>query len=330
MWKGLAYSIRVLRRSRVVTIVAVLSLALGIGVNTAIFSLLNQVVLRSLPVRDPESLVVVHREYSPDGTSSSDNHESVFSYPMYRDLRDHDPAFAGVIARMGSMVRLASGGATESARAELISGNFFTVLGVGAAAGRVLAAEDDAAPGAHPVAVLSHRYWSAHFASSPAVVNQSVTLNGHPFVIVGVADARFNSLTQGESPDIFVPIAMQRAIIPAFDALDNRSIRWLNIFARLKPGEGLRQAQAATDVAYHSMIAAEAAQAGRFGSNRTRNEFLNHRTELRPAAQGISSLRDRWSKPLEVLSIMVGLVLLIACANVAGLLLARAAGRAQP
>src|SRR5262252_4788431 len=158
MWKDLAYSVRALSRSPVLTSIAVLSLALGIGVNTAIFSLLDQVVLRSLPVRDPESLLLLHREFSPNGTSSSDNNESVFSYPMYRDLRDHDPAFAGVIARMGAPVRFTTGGGTESARAEVVSGNFFGVLGVGAAAGRVLTPEDDAAPGAHPVAVLSHQY----------------------------------------------------------------------------------------------------------------------------------------------------------------------------
>src|SRR5262245_4055018 len=158
MGKDLAYSFRTLRRSPVFSLVAVVSLALGIGANTAIFSLLNQVVLRSLPVRDPESLVLLHREFNPNGQSSSDNSESVFSYPMYRDLRERDPAFAGVVARMSGAVRVVYGGATSGSSAELVTGNFFSVLGIGAARGRVLTPSDDVTPGAHPVAVLSHSY----------------------------------------------------------------------------------------------------------------------------------------------------------------------------
>jgi len=156
MWRDVLFSLRTLRRNPLFAAVAVLSLALGIGANTAIFSLLDQVTLRSLPVNDPTRLVVLHRDFQPNGTSTSDNSESVFSYPMYRDLRDRDPAFRGVIARMGAGVTLARQGAAEQASAEMVTGNFFQVLGVGAAIGRVLTPQDDTAPGANPVVVLSH------------------------------------------------------------------------------------------------------------------------------------------------------------------------------
>jgi predicted permease len=327
MWKDLALAFRALRRSPLFTAAAVVSLALGIGANTAIFSLLDQVVLRSLPVRDPQSLVLLHTRYNAPGSSSSDNNESVFSYPMYRDLRDRDPAFSALVARMSGGVRLAYQGATESASAEMVSGNFFQALGVGAAMGRVIAPQDDGPPGAHPVIVLSHSYWSSHFGNRPAILNQTFAVNGHPMVAIGVAEARFHGIMPGDTPDFFVPIAMQREILPTLDALADRRMRWLNLLARLKPGIGIRQAQAATDVTYRAILQTELPAMGRMSSDRDRDEFLNHPAELRPAAQGVGDLRERWQKPLVALMTLVALVLLIACFNVASLMLARAAGR---
>jgi predicted permease len=327
MWKDFVYSLRSLRRSPLFTAAAIASLALGIGANTAIFSLLDQVVLRSLPVRDPESLVVLHTDYAAPGNASSDNNESVFSYPLYRDLRSADAAFSGMVARSAARVRLAWNGNTEATVAELVSGNYFRTLGTGAAVGRTLVPADEGAPDANPVAVLSHAYWSSHFGSNPAIVNQTVTMNGHPFVVVGVAEASFNGLLQGNSPDVYVPLTMEKSLIPNYDVLADRRMRWLNLFGRLKPGETLPRAQAATDVAYHAIIAGELAGLGKMRDERNRQRFLNHRATLRPAAQGIAELRDKWEKPLRVLTAMVGLVLLIACANVAGLMVARAAGR---
>ena len=327
MRKDLSYSFRTLRRSPTFTIVAVLSLALGIGANTAIFSLLNQVVLRSLAVREPERLVLLHTDYSAEGTSSSDNFETVFSNPMYRDLRDRDAAFDGVVARMSSRVALGYQGATDSAVAEMVSGNFFSVLGVGTAAGRALSAGDDGAAGVHPVVVLGHAFWSSRFANNPAIVNQTVTINGHPMTVIGVAAAGFNGVMPGSTPDVYVPISMKRAVTPTWDGLEDRQVRWLNIFARLKPGLSIPQAQAATDVAYRAILETEVAGLGRGASDRDRSEFLNHRVQLRPASQGISGLRRHYEAPLEVLMAMVGLVLAIACANVASLMLARASGR---
>ena len=327
MLKDLTYSLRTLRRSPLFTAAAVLSLALGIGANTAIFSLLNQVVLQSLPVADPERLVLLHTDYSAPGSSSSDNSESVFSYPMYRDLRNRDPAFAAVIARMGAPATLAWQASADSVRVELVSGNFFAGLGVPAAIGRTLTPDDDGAPGAHPVAVLSHAYWSSRFAKDRDILSRSVTINGHPMVVVGVAGARFNGIVPGNQADVYVPIAMQRQMIPTMNALEDRRSRWLNLFARLKPGVDIRRAQAATNVVYRAILESELPQMGRMRSERDRDEFLNHRAQLRPAAQGISQLRERFEKPLVALMTLVALVLLIACANVASLLLARATGR---
>jgi predicted permease len=325
--QDLRYGFRALRKNPGFTAVAVLSLALGIGANTAIFSLLDQVALRSLPVRDPESLVVLHTNYNAPGSSTTDGNESVFSYPMYRDLRDRDPAFSGVVARMSAGVTLALHGNAEQGTAEMVSGNFFRELGVGAAIGRVLTPEDDGAPGANPVAVLSHGYWSSHWAASPAILNQIVVLNGHPIVVVGVAEERFHGLRSGQEPDLYVPIALQKTVQPAWDALEDRRFRWLTVFARLKPGFTVRQAQAATDVAYRDILQAELARYGKMRTDKDRDEFLNHRAQLRPAAQGINALGEKFGKPLDVLMAMVGLVLLIACANVANLMLARGAGR---
>jgi len=326
MWKDLVFSLRTLRRNPLFTTVAVLSLALGIGANTAIFSLLDQVTLRSLPVNDPQRLVVLHKTYQAPGSSTSDSNESVFSYPMYRDLRDRDPAFSGVIARMGAGVTLVRQGSAEQASAEMVSGNFFHVLGVGASLGRVFTSQDDTAPGANPEVILSDAYWRNKCAANPAILNQTITLNGLPMTVVGVAEARFHGVHPGDTPDLYVPLSMQKVVRPTWDALEDRKFRWLTVFARLKPGMAQSQAQAATNVTYHAILEEELQKAP-MRDPKDRAEFLNHKAYLKPAAQGINGLGEQFGKPLQVLMAMVGLVLLIASANVANLMLARAAGR---
>ena len=326
MWKDLVFSLRTLRRNPLFSTIAVLSLALGIGANTAIFSLLDQVTLRSLPVSDPQRLVVLHTASNLPGSSTSDSNESVFSYPMYRDLRDRGQGFSGVIARMGAGVTLARQGSAERASTEMVSGNFFQVLGVGALMGRVFTPQDDGAPGANPVIVLGHAYWANKLAANPAILNQTVTLNGLPMTVIGIAEQRFHGVRPGDTPDLYVPLSMLKTVHPTWDGMDDRKFRWLNIFARLKPGLTVPQAQAATDVTYHAIMEQELAQAN-VHDPKGRDEFLNHRAQLKPAAQGINSLSEQFGKPLQVLMAMVGLVLLIACANVANLMLARAAGR---
>ena len=318
---------RTLWRSPMFAAIAVASLALGIGANTAIFSLLDQVLLRSLPVRDPQRLVLLHTNYNAPGSSSSDNFESVFSYPLYKDLRDRDPAFQGLAARMSGRATIVYRGNAEPATAETVSGNFFQVLGVGAALGRVFTSEDDGAAGAHPVVVLAWPFWSARLGANPAILNQTISLNGQPMVVIGVASPGFRGIMPGSAPDLYVPLAMKRSITPTFDGLEDRKDRWLNLIGRLKPGYTLPRAQAATDAVYRAILESELPAMGFTGSGRDRDEFLKHRAQLKPAAQGIDTLRREWQTPLVALMAMVGLVLLIACANLAGLMLARASGR---
>ena len=172
-----------------------------------------------------------------------------------------------------------------------------------------------------------HAYWSERFGGDPAILNRTIAINGQPFVVVGVANANFNGLVQGDSPAVFVPIAMQHAIAPAMTPMEDPTFSWLTFFARLKPGESLAHAQAATDVVFHALLQAELNQRPGALDPKDREAILKNRLELRPAARGIAELREKWEKPLTVLMVMVALVLLIACANVAGLLVARATGR---
>ncbi len=326
MGHDLRFALRTLARSPLFTAVAVLSLALGIGANTSIFSLLDQVLYRSLPVRDPKALTVFHVDDHSSGSSSSDDNQSVFSYPMYQDLRDRSAVFSGVVARAGVPVSVSWNGQTERARAEVVSGNLFEVLGVSAAIGRAFTPEDDGAPGAHPVVMLSHDYWVRRFAGEPGVLNVKVAINGHPMIVIGIAPPGFRGVLSGENPDVFVPIAMKREVTPTWDGLTDRRTRWLNILARLKPGVSPEQAQAAIRTVYRPILEDQVKQYHE-RSKRAEQLILGQKLELQPAAQGINQLRQEWEKPLVALMALVGLVLLIACANVANLLLARAASR---
>jgi putative ABC transport system permease protein len=323
----LRYTIRALLKSPSFTLVAILSLALGIGANTAIFTLLDQVLLRSLPVQAPEQLTTLHFTGGDEGSlRSRDDGGLYFSYPMYRDLRDRNTVFAGTLATLHCEIAANWHGQTERAIGELVSGNYFDLLGVRPALGRMFQQSDDVRPEANPVAVLSYGYWQRHFGGNPTVLNQTIRLNDHPFTVVGVAAPGFRSVVVGDAPDIFAPMQMKAQITPGWNDLNDRRSRWLNIVARLKPGVSAKQAEAAMNPLWYSLREMELQQMDN-PPQRLRIAFLKTHLSLLDGAKGLSPIRNEFSKPLAALMAMVGLVLLIACANVANLLLARGASR---
>jgi predicted permease len=327
MWTDFRIAVRALGRAPLFAAVAILSLALGIGANTAIFSLLDQVLLRSLHVADPARLVVFQISDSFPGHSHSDSNESVFSYPLYKDLRDRSQAFDGVIARASAPVSVSDGGASERARAELVSGNLFQTLGVTPALGRALLPSDDAQPGASPVVMLTHGYWTRRFAADPGIVGRRLLVNGHPMVVVGIAPATFRGLIVGNAPDLFVPISMKREITPTWFALDDRGTSWLTVFGRLKKGVSIEAADARTRVVFAGLLDDLLVEMKRPRESRLGQMLAGMRFDLLPAAQGVNELKAEFESALMALMAMAGLVLLIASANVAGLVIARAASR---
>jgi predicted permease len=317
------YALRTLLKAPAFTIVVVLTLALGIGANTAIFSLTDQVLLRMLPVKSPEQLVVLD---GPGAFRGRTFNNGTLSYPMYRDVRDQNTVFDGVIARFPAPLTLLAGGQSERVNGELVTGNFFDVLGVRAQIGRTFTPEDDRTPGGHPVAVLSHNYWMRRFAGDPGVLNRNISLNGLSMTIVGVTPPGFFGIVVGENPDVMVPVTMKAQMTPTWDDLQSRTSRWLTIMARLKPGVSPAQAEAAMNVVYRQINELELKQLSNV-SQQFHDRFLSKHLFLRPGQRGRSDLRQQFTTPILVLMGMVGLVLLIACANVANLLLARGAAR---
>jgi len=317
------YAFRTLFKAPAFTIVVVLTLALGIGANTAIFSLMDQVLLRMLPVKSPEQLVVLD---GPGAFRGRTFNNGTFSYPMYRDFRDQNTVFDGVVARFPAPLTLLAGGQSERVNGELVSGNYFDVLGVRAHIGRTFTPDDDRTPGGHPVAMLSHNFWMRRFAGDPGVLNRNISLNGLPMTIVGVTAPGFFGIAIGENPDVMVPVTMKAQMTPTWDDLQSRTSRWLTIVARLKPGVQLSQAEAAMNVLYRQINELELKQLTGV-TQLFHDRFLSKHLFLRPGQRGRSDLRQQFTTPILVLMGMVGLVLLIACANVANLLLARGAAR---
>ena len=326
--QDIRYAIRTFKKSPFFVAIAVLSLALGIGANTAIFTLVDQLLLRLLPVKNPQQLVLLWGRGQHYG---SNNGSHKISYPMYEDFRGHNQVFSGMFCRWESSLSVSSDGKTERVDGELVSGTYFPVLGVGAALGRVFTPDDDKTPGGHPFAVISYRYWMSRFGGRPDVIGKKLLVDGYPLTIVGVSQAGFDGTDPGSSPQIRIPIMMEAQVSPQFAefySLKNRRGRWVNAFGRMKPGVSMTQAKAGLQPFFHQMLELEVREKDFARADQeTRRRFLTMWMELLPAATGDSNLRRDFESPLLVLTAVVGLVLLIACANVANLLIARATAR---
>ncbi|HXW55168.1 MAG TPA: ABC transporter permease [Candidatus Cybelea sp.] len=328
LMQDLRYGIRMLANNPGFTLVAILTLALGIGANTAIFSLTDQVLLRALPVRDPGRLAIVRAEGWKTGHVSSDGDDSMsFSYPEYKDLRDRAPAFSSLLARYGLSLNVAANGSTERAEGELVSGNYFDLLGVEPALGRVFSPEDETAPGGNPVAVLSYGYWTRQFGNNPEVLNRVLTVNGTSLTVVGVAQEGFSGVQIGRSTDVFIPMTMKALMTPGWDGLDERNDAWLNVIGRLKPGFTVPSAQAAVAPAFRAIEQAEMPLLRISPGSKQEKRFLERHIVLDEGTHGRPILQAGAETPLLVLLAMVGLILLIACANLASLLVARGEAR---
>jgi putative ABC transport system permease protein len=315
--QDLRYAVRQLRKSPGFATVAILTLALGIGANTAIFSLLDQALLRSLPVKDAGRLVLLKYSGSNTGhiSSRADGH-FYFSYPMYRDLRDRNSVFSGLIATDLTQVGVQWHNQPDLVAAELVSGNYFDVLELQPALGRLFVASDDLVPDANPVAVLSFSYWQRRFGTDPRILNQNILVNGHPFTVVGVAPPGFHSVVMGDTPDLFVPMMMKAEVMPGNKDLEDRRSSWLNIIGKLKPGISREQADAGIAPLWYSIRSDELKEI-KNGSDDFRSRFVakSHLFVL-DGAKGFSPLRGDVQMPLLIVMCMVGLVMLMACANV--------------
>ena len=327
----LRYALRQLRKTPTFALTAIVTLALGIGANTAIFTVFNQVMLRMLPVERPGELVRLTYTGTYKGRLSifgGDIHD-FFSYPMYRELSDRNSVFSGLLANTEAQVGAVWKNEPELVNAELVSGNYFDVLGVGAAVGRTLLESDDRVKEGSPVVVLSYDYWKTKFGASSDVVNQTVLINGHPFVIVGVAAKGFGSAIGGYKPRVFLPMMMRSQVTPGVDDIADPRSTWLNIVGRLKPGMTATAAQAALTPLWKSLRAEELAKITA-GSASFREGFVAKSSiVLVDDAKGFSPLRDDMRTPLIILMGMVLLLAAMTCVNLAGLLLVRAAARSR-
>ena len=320
----LRLALRGLRRNPLFASVAILSLALGIGANTAIFTLIDQILLRKLPVAAPEQLVMLYQQGSHNGSNMG---MRMHSYPIYQDYQQRAEPLSEVLCRRLIEASVSVDNQTERVQAEMVSGNFFTMLGVKPAIGRVFnSQEDDQTYQGHPVVVLGYDYWVSRFATDPGVVGKKILVNNFPMTIVGVSAQGFAGIDPARSPQIRVPVQMKPMMAPDWTWLrmDDRRARWIQVFARLKPGYTVESAQAPlqglfTQIRAHEMTL----PAAKDWSAYSREQFMKGRLLVTGAAMGFSGIRNDFSTALVVLMCMVGLVLLIACANVANLLIAR-------
>jgi predicted permease len=324
--QDLRYAFRTLRKSPLFSAVGVLSLALGIGANTAIFTLIYQLLLQPLPVKDPAQLVMLAGRGRHYG---GNNGRDKLSYPMYQEIRDKNQVFNGMFCKHTDTLSVSFGGRTELIAGEFVSGNFFRVLGIGAGIGRVITGSDDLQQGGHPLVVLSYGYWKSRFGGDRDIVGKKIVVNGYPLTVIGVSQAGFDGVEPGYAPQIRIPITMYNYLPQStYDRLNDRRFRWVEVFGRRKPSISMEKAQAGLQPLFHQILEMEVqGKAFAKASPFIKREFLKMHMELTPGSKGRSQLREEYSKPLLALMAIVTLVLLIACSNLANLLIARASAR---
>mgnify|MGYP000066253247 CR=1 FL=1 len=327
------FALRTLVKTPVITGIAVLSLALGIGANTAMFSLFNEILMKKLPV-DAADEIVNLTDKGPKSGSNSNNQSGpssyTFSYPMMRDLEKlQGKVFSAVGAHRYFGGNVSFRGQTTSSIGMFVSGNFFATYRVQPAQGKLIAPSDDEKPGGHPVVVLGHGYWQRKLGGNPDVLNGAMTINGRQMTIIGVVGQDFKGVTLGSVPDFYVPMTMREPLSPGWKGIDNRRNYWLYIAARLMPGMSVEQAQTAANTTYRGIIQEVEVPLQQSGSKTYMERFRNKALLLESGALGYGSMRRDGKTPLVLLLGITGFVLLIACANIANLLLARAANRAR-
>ncbi|MBV9924271.1 MAG: ABC transporter permease [Acidobacteria bacterium] len=322
--QDIRYGLRVLSKSPGFTLVAVLTLALGVGANTAIFQLLDAVRLRSLPVKDPRGLVGVQLADLSKARGSFNSDYPIVTGPIWEQVRERQEAFDGVFAWGQDTLNLSRGGEARLARAAWVSGDFFKVLGVGAERGRVLTPEDDRKGCGSPVAVVSHAFWQREFGGDPSAVGRTLNLEGRPFEVVGVTPASFYGLEVGHSFDVAVPLCAEPLLGGENSLLNSGTSWWLTVVGRLKPG--WTEERAAAHLASISRGVFESSLPANYPPD-SAQAYREFKLTTFPAASGVSDLRENYENPLWLLLAVAGTVLLIACANLANLLLARATTR---
>jgi predicted permease len=326
------YALRQLGRTPGFTAVAVFTLALGIGANTAIFSVVNALLLKMLPVRDPQQLMVVGDPTFTNGNSNGTPRADIFSYPLYKQLRDRNAVFNGLCAGATESRIEIDFGSSQSPdtriAGRMVSGNYFNVLGLEPAAGRLFTDSDDTAENANPVVVLGYRYWQNRLSGSSSIVGQSVRLNGFPFTVVGVAPAGFDGDVVGQQMNLYVPLSMQPEIVRGRHWRNLPNSSWLSLIGRLKTGITPAQAQANLNTVLNQAIQSDYG-ASLSADDRKALQEDPLKISVSPGGGGLSELRGDYRTPLLLLMGIVGLVLVIACVNVANLLLARAAMRSR-
>jgi predicted permease len=327
------FALRTLFKTPFVTSVAILSLALGIGANTAIYSVFDQMLRRPLPVPEPGRLVNLEAPPPKPGNTSCNQAgdcDRVFSYPMFRDLERSQSVFTGLAAHVLFGANVAARGQTLSGDGLFVSGSYFPTLQLNPTIGRLLGPDDDKAPGGALVAVLSHAYWTTRFGQDPGVLSQPIVVNGQPMTVVGVGPEGFDGTTLAAKPVVFVPITMRDIFQPGarISSFENRRSYWAYVFARLKPGVSIEQARTALNVPYKSILNDVEAPLQVGMSDQTMARFRQRQVSIVPGERGQSSVDRDARSPLNLLLAVTVFVLLIACANIANLLLARSAARA--